>query len=98
MPEDISFVPALNFIAVHVAFGTLILWSELTVLLFALISVPTIIFFYHDYKEYDKNDIRTQAENDQIAEDAEKAKKTDRFCLCRKTNKNSKKLKKEEFE
>jgi hypothetical protein len=45
MPEDIPFVPALNFIAVHVASGTLILWSELTVLLFALISVPTIIFF-----------------------------------------------------
>jgi hypothetical protein len=45
MPEDIPFVPALNFIAVHVASGTLILWSELTALLFALISVPIIIFF-----------------------------------------------------
>jgi hypothetical protein len=57
MPEDIPFVPALNFIAVHVASGTLILWPEPTMLLFALISVPTIIFFYRDIKNMIKNKI-----------------------------------------
>lgn len=53
---------AVDFIAVYVASRTSILWSELTVLLFTVISVLIIIFFYRDYKKYEKNDIGTQAE------------------------------------
>lgn len=40
----------IDFIAVYLAVKTSILWSELSVLLFAAISFLIIIFFYQDYK------------------------------------------------
>ena len=43
-----------------------------------------------DKEKYMKFLFSLLKKNDQVAEDAEKAKKTDRFCLCRKTDKNSK--------
>ena len=47
---------AIDFFTVYVASKTSILWSELTVLFFAAISVLIIMFFYRDYKKYEKSD------------------------------------------
>ncbi|MDD3519630.1 MAG: YhfC family glutamic-type intramembrane protease [Actinomycetota bacterium] len=50
---------AVDFIAVYLAVKTSTLWSELSVLLFAIIGVLIIIFFYRDYKNNEKTAVRT---------------------------------------